>query len=159
MSKTWKWILGIVIVLVVLALAGGASAVAYRAFRVGSTQAAQSAANGANQGRWRMPMHGTFGGPMAPYQRGEFGQGFGPRMGYGRGFGMMPFGMGFFWLGGLFRLVIPLGLVALSVFLGYLWGKNAASRRVAPASTAPPAAPPPPPVEVVDNQPNPDQPA
>jgi hypothetical protein len=147
MSKTWKWILGIVIVLLLLAAFGGASFVAMRAYNIGAARAAQASQNGSqsagNPGNWRMPMHGNYGGYQMPYhQRGFGGDGY-PRMGVRGGFGMMPFGMGFFWLGGLFRLIIPLGMIALVLFLGYQWGKRAGDRRAMPAAapveTAPPA--------------------
>ena len=52
----------------------------------------------------------------------------GPMMG-GGGFrhygGFMPFGMGFFLLGGLLRLVIPLGILVLVAILFYQLGKRA----------------------------------
>ena len=50
----------------------------------------------------------------------------------------MPFGMGFFFLGGLLRLIIPLGLLALVAILFYQLGKRAGPSRVsAPAPREP----------------------
>ncbi len=148
MSKTWKWILGIVIVLLFLGVIGGASFMAMRAYNVGAVRVAQSAQNGqlapGNPGEWRMPMHGYDGQYMMPYHQRGFGGGFYPGMGMRGGYyGMMPFGMGFFWLGGLFRLIIPLGLIALVLFLGYQWGKRAGRPKVAPAAAAATVTPPP----------------
>lgn len=154
MSKTWKWILGIVIVLLLLAAIGGASFVAMRAYSTGAARAVQSFQDGSqpqgNPGGWRMPMHGDYGEYQMPYRQQGFG-GYHPRMGFRGGFGMMPLGMGFFWLGGLFRLVIPLGLIALVLFLGYQWGKRAGVRQAAPVAApvaAPASTPPAAPAEV-----------
>ncbi len=53
------------------------------------------------------------------------------------GFGpFMPFGMGFFFLGGLFRLILPLGVLVLVAFLFYQLGKRSAGSAVAAAAPA-----------------------
>jgi hypothetical protein len=74
------------------------------------------------------------------------GWGFGGPMMQGRGFrqfgGMAPFGVGFFILGGLLRLIIPLGILALVAFLFYRLGKSSgASAGKSAAAPAVPASP------------------
>lgn len=104
MSKTWKWILGIVIGLVVLA---GVGFVAANYFGFGHM---------AYYGRtayFNHPMMDDHG-----FGTRDFRQ---PMMG-GRGF--YPFG-GFFFLGGLLRLIFPLGILALVGYFSYRAGKKA----------------------------------
>lgn len=109
MSKTWKWIIGIVIGLVILA---GIGFVAANYFGFGHM---------AYFGRTAYAGH-----PMNEYGFGNRG----PMEGYrnfrqpmygGRGF--MPFG-GLFFLGGLFRLIIPLGILVLVGYFSYKKGKK-----------------------------------
>ena len=50
-------------------------------------------------------------------------------------FGM--FGMGFFFLSGMLRLILPLGILALVAFLFYQMGKRAGASSVAPQTPAP----------------------
>ena len=116
MSKTWKWILGIVLGLIVLAGIGFAAAYffgfGHMAIRVGPAFA----------GRRMMDGYG-FGD-----------RGFrGPMMG-GRGF--YPLG-GFFLLGGLLRLILPLAVLALVAYFSYRMGKNAGSHEVRAVQAAP----------------------
>ena len=104
MSKTWKWILGIVLGLVVLAGMGFAAAYffgfGHMAFRAGPAYSGH-------------PMMDDYG----------FGtRGFRQPMVGGRGF--YPFG-GFFFLGGLLRLIFPLGILALVGYFSYRAGKKA----------------------------------
>jgi len=152
MSKTWKWILGILAVVLVIAVAAAAvfvwvnhSAfpVAYRLNRtLPNSQTAPGTPNAPTA-------PGNQQNPNAPFgfrqYRGYPDQGFGRRMPMmgGRGFwnfgGMMPFGMGVFFLGGLFRLLIPLVILVLVAILFYQLGKRAGAT---PAPAAPPAPPP-----------------
>ena len=58
--------------------------------------------------------------------------------------GFMPFGMGFFLLGGLLHLIIPLGVLVLVAILFYVLGKRAGASSVAqtpPSNPTPPEAP------------------
>ena len=119
MSKTWKWVIGIVIGLVVLAGVGfvaanyfGFSHMAY----FGRT---------AYSGHPMMDENG-FGNrvPMDNFRNFRH-----PMMG-GRGF--YPLG-GFFFLGWLTRLIVPLGLLALVVYFSYRAGKRAGMNAALPA--------------------------
>jgi predicted lipid-binding transport protein (Tim44 family) len=135
MSRTLKWVLGILAVLVLIAVVAGGVWVLQNRFQMMASvrpYTAQPNAPGTpNAPNGQNPPFGprAFGGnrrnPMG-------GWGFrGPMMG-GRFFGRgMPFGMGFFFLGGLLRLIIPLGLLALVAILFYQLGKRAALPRAA----------------------------
>jgi hypothetical protein len=173
MSKVWKWIIGILIGLIVVAVVVGAvfmvrnrafmaSSVRPYAFGNGQTRPnlqgtpnpqgtpnAPSAPNGQNGQRMPFGFNGQKG-PMMPYgfnngrHNPMYGWGDrGPMMG-GGGFrhygGFMPFGMfgmGFFLLGGLLHLVIPIGILVLVAYLFYQMGKRAGVNSV--TSKAPPA--------------------
>ena len=115
MKKAWKWILGIVIGILVVCLILAAVPFFMHNFGGGSY------------------------GMMGNYGRGGDFDGWGrhPMMG-GRG-GYMPFYGGFFLLGGLFRLLIPLALLGLVGSGIFTLGK----RSVAPAvvNAAPVTAP------------------
>jgi len=111
MSKTWKWILGIVLGLVILA---GVGFLAANFFGFG------------HMSFWGRPAY--YGHPMmddygfgnrAPMD--DFRNFRHPMMG-GRGF--YPLG-GFFLLGGLLRLIFPLGVLALVAYFSYRAGKKA----------------------------------
>ena len=153
MSKTLKWILGVLAVLVVIAVAAGAFFVWQNHMSLAASYRARVA---------RPPTNGTpapnapttpnspgQNGPMMPYgfrnnhrqPMGGFGW-RGPMMG-DRGFshfgGFGLFGMGFFILGGLLRLIIPLGVMVLVALLSYRMGKRAGAS--ASQSTAPPSSP------------------
>lgn len=162
MSKIWKWILGILIVLVVAALAVGAVfMVRNRAFMAASVRPVFGNGQQTRPGIQGTPNpQGTPNAPAAPNRPYGFNGQKGPMMPYGfngrgnrgpmmgRGgfshFGMfgMPFGMGFFFLFGLLRLVIPLGILALVAFLFYQMGKRAGVNSVAaPASVVSDPAP------------------
>lgn len=158
MSKVWKWILGIVIVLVVLGAAAGVFLLVRShpmltfgpryGFRSNvpngqnvpsapnqpTTPNGQGAPNRPNTPGWYGPgMRGY--GPMGPMM-GE--RGFRP---YERGFspfGMfMPFGTGFFLLVALLRLVVPIGILVLVAFVFYQLGKRSGM----PSPVAPQAPP------------------
>ena len=114
MRKVWKWIIGIVIVLVVVAaLVGGAFLLHSRFNEVRVVQLARPIQQAPGTGK--MPFRGNGEGQpgwpgMMPYGGGGYHMRGPGRMGFG---GMMPFA-GFF--GGLFCL----GFLAL-VILGVVW--------------------------------------
>ena len=129
MSKTWKWILGIVLGLVVLAGLGFAVAgflgFGHLSFRVGP----------AYYGHPMMDEYG-FGnrGPLEGFR--EFRH---PMMG-GRGFGSYGYlGLPFLFIGGLMRLVLPLGVLALVAYFSYRAGKHAGMNAALTAPEAKPA--------------------
>ncbi len=165
MSKTWKWILGILAVLIVVAVVVAGVFVwrnqtammakvrtapfSQRPVAPNPNGQATPVPNSPNGATRPYGFNGPYGfrnnnrGPMGGW--GERG----PMMG-GRGysqfggfmpFGMMPFGMGFFFLGGLLRLIIPLGILALVAFLFYQLGKRAGASAVHAAPAPVPAAP------------------
>jgi hypothetical protein len=115
MSKTWKWILGIVLGLVVLA---GLGFVAASYFGFGHMSFLSGPAYA---GRPMMNEYG-FGnrGPMDGFR--DFRQPMMGRRGFG-GYGF--FGLPFLFLGGFLRLIIPLGLLALVAFFAYRIGRQA----------------------------------
>src|SRR5512135_2691868 len=147
MSRTLKWILAILVVLVILAIAAGAIWLwQYRAqmmasYRVSpvqpNAQATPGVPNFPND-----PRGFGFGNRGRNHMFG-YDDGFaGPMM--GRGMGRMmrfwPFGMGFLFLGGLVRWFLPiLVLVAVAVIF-YLLGRRSRVVRAEPAATAPPPA-------------------
>lgn len=147
MSKTLRWILGILAAIVVIAVVAAAVFVlwnhaplrlGYRLNQAGPNAPVAPSTPGAPNTQPNQP----YG--FRPYRAFPYG-GFerrlpmmgGPRV-FGFG-GMMPFGMGIFFLGGLLRLLIPLIIVVLVAIVFYQLGKRAGA---APA----PVAPPPPPV-------------
>jgi predicted lipid-binding transport protein (Tim44 family) len=151
MSRTWKWILGILAVVLVVAVAAAAVFV----WRNHSTFAVANRFNRVAPNSQTAP--GTPNAPAAPNNqqnpsmpygfrqyRGYPYQGFERRMPMmgGRGFGnfggMMPFGLGVFFLGGFFRLLIPLVILVLVALLFYQLGKRAGAR---PAPATPPTPP------------------
>ncbi len=156
MSKVWKWIIGIVIALVVVALVVGAvflvrnqalRATAVRPMPFGNGQTRPSPQATPNAPGTQNP-NGQKGQTM-PYgfnnRRNPMfgGGGYGPMMG-GRGFrsfgGFMPFGMfgmGFFFLGGFLRLIVPLGVLALVAFIFYRMGKRAGALSVVSQTPVP----------------------
>ncbi len=129
MSRTWKWILGILGVLVVVGLIAGAVFMwRTNGFRMMT----------------RVDAPGSFERPAPPSQPGapqtyrefrryhmeQWGGGM-PMMGDGynyphRAFG--PFGTGLMLVGGLFHLLVPLGVLALVAYVFYQMGKRAGSR-------------------------------
>jgi hypothetical protein len=137
MSRTWKWILGILAVLVLVGIVVGAvfmrqnhmawwnpRGFTYSAPGAPGSQQGQTAPNEYDGLRryhmddraWRMPMMRA-GGVQGPYAFG-------------------PFGMGFMIFAGLIRLVLPLGVLALVAYLFYRMGRRAG---VASATTSPSA--------------------
>ncbi len=130
MKKIWKWILGILIVLVVVAGLVGLAFVMRNNMITANLrpgygfQQQQQGGNVQPRG-WNGPM-----------MRG--GDGWGRPMMGGRGFGfnhfgLMPFG---FMFGGLMGL-IPLALLALVIYGAYLIGKNAMKPAALASTPAP----------------------
>ena len=154
MSKTWKWILGVLAALVIIGVVVAAVFVWWNHAPLTLARRAARAQ------QYAQPAPGTPVAPGSPtvpnnqpgqgmpygFGRGERGffSGPGGRMpmmggrGYGAFGGMMPFGMGFFLLGGLLRLIIPLGILALVAILFYQLGKRAGASS---STAAPPQAP------------------
>ncbi|MEI7849499.1 MAG: hypothetical protein WCK35_27120 [Chloroflexota bacterium] len=136
MSKTWKWILGILIVVIVVAAIISIPLV-MRSYMVanngGNTQALPS-----------MPGQNGWQHPAIQDQRGNFD---GRSMGGGRMFNrdgrfggrFMPFGfgIGFMLLGGLLRL-LPLALFGLLLYGMYQLGKRSGLRTTATNTVATP---------------------
>jgi hypothetical protein len=149
MKKVWKWILGIMIVLLVVAI----PVAVYRSLAVNNetgnfTQQSQSGywngpmmrgfdRNSQNDDWQRQGMMGGFGNREFPRQGMMGGRGFG-HMG-GAFFGFNPVLMVF---GGLLRL-IPLMLFGLLLYGVYVFGKRAGARTtLAPAPVSTEAVPP-----------------
>lgn len=142
MSRTLKWILGIVGALIVLAIiASGVWAWQNRAQLTAGNRPYAAQPGIPNQQPYqsgqrgfgddgRGPMHGwAFRGPMMMGRGGRFG-------------GM--FGMGMFFLGGLFRLFLLLAVLAIVAFLFYQLGRNSSRtvvRQVTSTSPTPPNPP------------------
>ncbi len=139
MSRTLKWVLGILAVLVIVAIAAGAvwawqnraQMMAYRPYAVQPNPQAT---------------------PGVPYGPGPYGfNGHRPMYGFGfrdpmmRGPGRMfgPWGFGLFFLGAALRLLIPLAVLVLVAVVFYQLGKRSTLPRREPPS--PPSAPNPPP--------------
>jgi hypothetical protein len=162
MRKFWKWILGILIVLVVVAVVVGGVFLVRNQILLSRSFRAMPYANGQTRPNLQATPNapGTQNpngqnGPGMPYgfnnRRYPFGdRGWGGPMMGGRGFrgfgGFMPFGMGFFFLGGLLRLILPLGILVLVAFLFYQMGKragalSAASQTPVPSQSAPDETP------------------
>jgi hypothetical protein len=161
MSKAWKWLLGILAALIIVAVVVAGvfvwrnySQLAMRA-RVTRMQQYVQPAPGTPSAPGAPTAPNNQGGPANPYGFGHrdrgFFQGPGGRMpmmgggGYRHFGGLMPFGMGFFLLGGLLHLIIPLGVLVLVAILFYVLGKRAGASSVAqtpPSNPTPPATPP-----------------
>ena len=141
MKSVWKWILGIVIVLILCAAVGGGIFAVSHRFALGAVP--EIRANQADDYAWSMPMHRGFVGPDDRYHQREFGPGMVPHMGAWGARGMMPFGGGFMLFGGLIRLFFVLAILGLVGFVAYRLGKQAGGRTTAaPAAAAPPVSPP-----------------
>ncbi len=114
MKNLWKWILGAVILLVVAAGLFGLGFV-WRT-RMAATAPVAIQRSAPNPPQWRGPMRGGVPGGrmMAP--------GMGPMRGFG--YGRRPFMPGMMILGFFGRLMIPLGLLLLLLFVAYQLGKG-----------------------------------
>jgi hypothetical protein len=130
MSRTLKWVLGILAVLVVLALvAGGVWFWQNRGLMMANVR--PYAAQPVPQGTPGVPNGQTPFGPRGFNDDGRNqSRGYGFRMpmmgGRGRfpGFGFGPFGMGMFFIGGLFRLILPLAVLAIVAIIFYQLGRR-----------------------------------
>ena len=138
MSKAWKWILGILAALVIVGVVVGAIFVWQNHASLSLTRRVTRAP------QYAQPAPGTPVAPGTPnnwrrqgtpygFGRGErdFFSGPGGRfpMRGDRGFrafgGLMPFGLGFFFLGGLFRWVLLIGALVVVAVVFYQLGKRA----------------------------------
>ena len=144
MKKIWKWILGILIVLAVVAVLVAVPLVVMRTNPV--------AARGWNNGPMmpgnqlqpgQAPSGRNFQHPQVPGFEGQGGRMMGGGRGFNRGFS--PFGFGAMFIGGLLRL-IPLVLLGLLLFGVYQLGKRA-GKRSSLATVAAPAQPAPAPTQ------------
>jgi hypothetical protein len=160
MSKAWKWILGILAALIIVGVVVAAVFVWWNhaplalSTRVTRMQQYAQPAPGTPSAPGAPTVPNNPGNQQSPYGYGRRDRGFfqGPGGGMpmmgGRGYrnfgGLMPFGMGFFLLGGLLRLIIPLGILVLVAILFYALGKRAGASSVAPmppSNPTPPEAP------------------
>jgi len=134
MKNTWKWILGILIVLVIVA------AVVTVPFVMRNYMMARIPANTTNTPSQGQGWNGNGNGwNMLPRNGNRQGQGGfsdrgGPMMGGGRGFNtgfgggrFSPFGFGFMFLGGILHL-IPLILLVLLLWGAYQLGRRSGLR-------------------------------
>jgi hypothetical protein len=144
MKNIWKWILGIILVLVVVAALVAVPFIMRNTMAANFGRAAQQTVPGATpQAPGVNPQApGWNRGPMMRGNNNGQRQGFGgfegqrgPMMGGGRGLsrfgGFTPFGFGFMFLGGLLRL-IPLALLGLLLYGVYQFGKRAGMRSTTP---------------------------
>jgi hypothetical protein len=154
MKKAWKWILGIILVLVVVGALVAVPFVMRNYMAVNFNRVTQQTAPGTNSqapGWFHGPMMRGNGNADPQGQQGQIpgrlDERRGPMMGGGRGFergfshfgGFAPFGLGFMFLGGLLRL-IPLALFGLLLYGVYQLGKRSGVRSTlspAPVSTEP----------------------
>ncbi len=145
MSRTLRWVLGILAVLVILAVAAGA----VWAWQNRSQILALSRPYATQQNpQVRPTIPNVPNGPRGFGNNGRNplnGFGFrGPMRGSrGRFLNFGPFGLGIFFLGGLLRLFIPLAILVVVALIFYQLGKRAATPRHEPVP-APPAEPNPP---------------
>jgi hypothetical protein len=107
MSKTWKWVLGILAVLVIVVVLVGLGFLWRYNTQARFAMAGLPGHDWDGRGIQRMPMGGF-------HQPGMMGRG-----GY-----YSPYSMGFLFIGAFFRFLIPLGLVALVAWGAYAWGKR-----------------------------------
>ncbi len=139
MSRTLKWILGIVGVLIILAIIAGAAFVwQNRAQLMASTATYGVQPRSQNQQPYPYGPRGFYNGGRNPM----FGYGMGPMMGgRGRIGGFGRYGLGFLFLGGFFRLIVPLLVLAAVAILFYQLGRRSGTR-VVRQETAMPNPPP-----------------
>jgi hypothetical protein len=126
MSTVWKWVLGILGLLIVVGLIAGA-------VFMWRNQGFHMSARVSQPWSFDRPLPPS--GPGVPdrypeyrgYHMDEWGGGM-PMMGYGYGYyphAFGPLGTGFGLLGGLFHLIVPLGLLALVAYIFYQMGRRA----------------------------------
>jgi hypothetical protein len=139
MKRAWKWILGVLGVILLCVLVAGIGFLFTRGHAnvIAALQQPNSAAGPSNP--WRMPLHRQFTVPGAPDGQRNFGPGMYPRrLGARGGFRPSPFGLPFMLVGGFVRIAFPLALIALVGVGAYFLGRNA-GRRAVPASATPPS--------------------
>jgi hypothetical protein len=159
MTKFWKWIVGIVVVLlIVAALAGGFLFVRSHAMAFGPRVfTARPAPFGGNPQGGQQPAPGqpddgtnpgpsTGPGPQRMWPRGFGGPygfyGRGPMMGRGEpGYGDMPMGRGFGFSPFFMMIGLFFGLIKLAAFAALLYGAYWLGRRSAMPGALPAAAP------------------
>jgi len=108
MKNTLKWILGITILLIVLAALG------YFTYNWGSAMAYGHPMMYRFDGDdWQSPRDGFNRNPM----------GMRPGMGAWGGYGFLPF-LPFMFFGGILRLILPVGVLALTAYFAYQKGKK-----------------------------------
>ncbi len=140
MSKVWKWILGILIALVIVAAVAGVifmarSHMAFAFAQRGNAPFSQEARPGWNNQNMPYGGYGFRSGPGF----GDRGWEHGPMMMH-RGFGFgFPFFGGFMLIGGLFKLAIFIGLLYFAYWLGKRNARITLDPKPAPASNEPPA--------------------
>ena len=139
MKKAWKWILGILVVLVVVAALVAVPLVMHNYMAVRFSTASSAQANGAapqaNGNGWNAGpmMRGYEGGGRESWQHPQFD---GRRSFMRGGDRHSRFGFGLMFIGGLLRL-IPLALFDLLLYGVYQLGKRAGVRSsLAPAPIA-----------------------
>jgi hypothetical protein len=135
MKKVWKWILGILIVLVVITALVAVPLVMHTRLAASAGAPPQNRWNGGPMMRgnpgWQAPDQG-FNGQRGPMM----GEGHGFNRGFSRGFS--PFGFGSMFIGGLLRL-IPLALFGLLLFGVYQLGKRSGMRSTVVQTVVQPA--------------------
>ena len=148
MKKTWKWILGIIIILVVIS-ALVAVPFAMRGYMLVNNQNWNLSQTRSRNNGPMMDGNNGWQHPLIPGGQGDYNYRSGPMMGGGRGFNndfhsfnrFSPFGFGFQIVGGVLRL-IPLALFALLLYGVYQLGKRSGKRSsLAPAPVYPEPAP------------------
>lgn len=125
MKNIWKWVLGITLVLVVFAALG------YFTYNWGGRVAyGHPMMYQADPDRWQSPRGGFDRHPM--YMT--------PWVGMWGGYSSMPF-LPFMFFGGLLRLLLPLGALALTAYFAYQKGKADGLASAASLQHAPTAEP------------------
>jgi hypothetical protein len=132
MSRTWKWILGILAALLIIGVVASAIFVCWnhaplRLQRANVLPPAGGTAVPNEPNPKNRPAE-----PFGWEGRRSFGRddmGWGMPMMYGHGWARpgvyTPFGLGFMIIGGILRLIVPLGILALVAYLFYQMGKRA----------------------------------
>jgi len=124
MKNIWKWVLGIVVALVIVAGLVGLGFVMYN--RMTAVRAQRIVPNSQT---WNGPLNRVPGGQITPRTMPMMGN-----RGVGRGFGFFAPGLMFF---GLLGRLIPFAILILLLYVAYQLGK----RNVPASATAAPAPP------------------
>jgi hypothetical protein len=133
MKTIWKWILGIVLVLVVVG-ALVAVPLVMRNYALANVEQRAVIQQQDRPGRGSDDWQGPGYGRMGP---GMMGRG-----GYSRFGGVPPFGMGFMMAGMFVRGLIPLALFGLLLWGAYTYGRRSLVRTTTPAPAAESPVPP-----------------